>query len=249
VSRGILDGVQFSSPTVEFSVLLTQPNPNSVWLKDAHRVIGHQGRYSTVVEQGGLLHRMIVTDAQSSDSGVYTIKLRCPYPFLCYSVDSESEQNVRRIQSAGHGKELLVAKPDAYFRSRFDDFPLRAGVVERFDQDPDSDWTVDCSANNDGDFATESFALHRRYPTTRRGRSLQSLLFAERDIVTNNPQTSRSSRLPSPTSVSTERQRYRKPEVVYFSYAEDASATRADNMIHDPVTIKEPIMTHVTRDP
>jgi len=243
VSRGILDGVQFSSPTVEFRVLLTQPDPNSVWLKDAHRVDGHQGRYSTAVEQGGLLHKMTVIDVQSSDSGVYTIKLRRRYPILGYSVDGESEQNVRDIQSAGQSNDLLVAKPAAYFRSRHDDCPLRGAVVEHFDEDPDSDWAVDRTANNDEDFATKPSALHRCYPTTRHVRSLQPPLFAERNVTINSLPTSHSSSLPSPMSFSTDQQRSRNPEVVYFSYAEDASVSGADNasfaITHDPYLTHE----------
>ena len=231
VSRGILDGVQFTSATVEFRVLLTQPNPNSVWLKDGHPVVGQRGRYSTAVEQGGLLHKMIVSDVQTSDSGVYTIKLRGRDASVCYPVNSESEQNAggSQSESAGQGNDILVAKTDAYFRSRFDDFPLRAAVVERFDQDRDSDWYVDRTTNDDEDFTTEPPAQHRRCPTPRRERSLQSLLFTERNATMNSPSTSRSSSLPSLMS-GIERQAYRKSEVVYFSYAEDASTSRADNV-------------------
>ena len=93
VSLGIFDGAQFTSPTVEFRVLLTQPSADCVWLKDGRPVGGRRGKYSMTVKQSGLVHTMIVADIQSSDAGVYTIKLRRHDASPCYLVDKGSELN------------------------------------------------------------------------------------------------------------------------------------------------------------
>jgi len=188
VSSGIMDDVQFGSQTVEFNVLLTQPNPYSVWLKDGYAVVGHRKKYSTAVEQAGLLHRMTVSDVQSADSGVYTIKLRFRDSSLVYLVEPNAETLAERLAEKRQGEDLLVAEPDAYSWSRFG---------QDVDSDLAVDSTADCTANDDEDFATEQTVLRHHFPTTRLSRRPQSL---QRNVPINSLLTARFTSLPSLTA-------------------------------------------------
>jgi len=104
VSSRIPDDVQFSSETVEFRVLLTQPNVDLVWLKDGRPLIKDTDKYSTSVDQTGLLHTLVVIDVRPSDAGVYTVNVHWRDGSLCRPVDSWSETNVETFTATATGR-------------------------------------------------------------------------------------------------------------------------------------------------
>lgn len=88
MSLGIFDRVKFSEQTVEFVIVLSaKTSDDVVWLKDGTRVAPNdeptsrwssagKSKYVSSVDNTGLIHKLVVSDVQIKDEGIYTFKVQ-----------------------------------------------------------------------------------------------------------------------------------------------------------------------------